>query len=373
MTNRMNFKISSLIIVLLASVLLLTGCAGAAGQRSATGWPGLSANDTTAFLADNRFVYAVNLSNGLEKWRFPLTSDNKRSFYATPTLTTDGQLIAGSYENVLFSLDPETGVENWQYPDATNRYIAGSLAVEQGIFAPNANNNLYAMDLQGNLLWSFTTGGPLWATPTSDPDCKCIYLPSMDHTLYSIDAQTGKLIWQTEELGGSLVGTPAYQSGVLYVGTFANELLALNANNGQVIWRIPTTDWVWGGPILVNNILYFGDLSGTFYALDATNGAVKWQQQFDGAITNSPLVTDDRIYFTTEAGSVFALDFSGKQLKTVNINKDEKSKLKLNTSPVKAGDLILVAVAQTGTDQVLLAYDTDLTQQWAFIPETPKK
>ena len=367
----MKLNNTSLFILLLAGALFLTGCAGSAGQRSATGWPGLSADQTTAYLADNRFVYAVDLNNHLEKWRFPITSDNKRSFYATPTLTTDGQLIAGSYENVLFSLDPETGVEKWQFTDANNRYIAAPLTVEQGIFAPNVNNNLYALDLQGNIQWTFPTAGPLWATPSADPDCKCIYLPSMDHTLYSIDAQNGSLNWQTPDLGGSIVGTPAFGSGVLYTGTFANELLALNANNGQVIWRTPTNDWVWGGPILKDNILYFGDLSGTFYALDIENGSIKWQQQFDGAITNSPLVTDDRIYFTTEAGSIFALDFGGKQLKTINLN-DEKSKLKLNVSPVKAGDLILVAVAQTGTDQLLVAYDTDLNQQWAFIPETKK-
>jgi outer membrane protein assembly factor BamB len=365
-TNRMKIKISSLFILLITGALFLTGCAGSAGQRSATGWPGLSADDTTAYLADNRFVYAVNLSNGLEKWRFPVTSDNKRSFYATPTLTSDGQLIAGSYENVLFSLDPNTGVEKWQFTDADNRYIAAPLVIETGIFAPNANNNLYALDLQGNLLWTFTTSGPLWATPTSDPDCKCIYLPGMDHLLYSIDAQTGELNWQTSELGGSLVGTPAFGSGVLYFGTFNNELLALNANNGQVIWKVPTQDWVWGGPILLDNVLYFGDLSGAFYALNIEDGSVKWQQQADGAITQSPLLSDEKIYFTTAAGSVYALDLNGTTLWTKNLGE----KVKLFTTPVRAGDLILVA--QTGADGLLVAFDAQGTQKWIFTPEVKK-
>jgi eukaryotic-like serine/threonine-protein kinase len=362
----MKIKITSLFLVLIIGALFLTGCAGGAGQASATSWPGLSADDTTAYVAYNRHVYAVDLTNGLEKWRFPVTQDNKRSFYATPTLTTDGQLLTGSYENILFSVDPKTGTEKWQYADADNRYIAAPLAVEQVIFAPNANNNLYAMDLQGNLLWTYSTAGPLWATPATDPDCKCIYLPSMDHTLYSIDAKSGKLNWQTQALGGSIVGTPAYGSGVLYVGTFANELLALNANNGQVIWRTPTKDWVWGGPILNNNILYFGDLSGAFFALDATNGSVKWQQQFVGAITQSPLIADDKIYFTTDPGSVYALDLNGTTL----WNKNLGEKVKAFTSPVKAGDLILVA--QIGTDGLLVAFDAQGNQKWVFTPETKK-
>ena len=361
----MKFKSPLILFFLIVGVLVLSGCAGG-GQASATGWPGLSADETTAYLAYNRHVYAVDLTNGLEKWRFPTTQDNKRSFYAMPTLTSDGQLLAGSYEHILFSLDPATGMEKWSFVGADNRYIAAPLASEQDIFAPNANNELYALDLQGNQRWAFTTTGPLWATPIIDPECKCIYLPSMDHKLYSIDAQTGELNWQTESLNGSLVGTPAYASGVLYTGTFANELIALNANNGQIIWKAATSDWVWGGPIVQDGIVYFGILDGTFYALDASTGSVKWQQKFDGPITQSPLVTLDKIYFTTEAGSVYALNLNGTTLWTKNLGN------KLYTTPVQAGDLILVAQAHTGVDEFLVAFDTNGNQKWVFIPEAKK-
>jgi outer membrane protein assembly factor BamB len=155
---------------------------------------------------------------------------------------------------------------------------------------------------------------------------------------------------------------------VLYTGTFANELLALNANNGKTIWKIPTQDWVWGGPVLSNGILYFGDLSGTFYALDANTGSKKWQQQYDGAITQSPLVADETIYFTTEAGSVYAVNLNGTTIWTKNLGE----KAKLFASPVKAGDLILVATAHTGVDDFLVAFDTNGNQKWVFIPEAKK-
>ncbi len=73
----------------------------------------------------------------------------------------------------------------------------------------------------------------------------------MDHRVYSIDSQNGQENWQTEDLGGSIVGIPAFNpEGVLYAGTFASEMLAIDAHNGQVIWRRPTNDWVWGGPVL---------------------------------------------------------------------------------------------------------------------------
>jgi len=359
----MKFKSPLIFFLLIVSVLILSGCAGG-GQATATGWPGLAADESTAYLAHNRHIYAVNLSNGLEKWRFPVEQDNKRSFYATPTFTTDGQLLAGSYENILFSLDPATGVQKWSFAEANDRFIAAPLAIEQGIFAANANNSLYALDLQGTQRWVFPTTGPLWAKPVADPDCKCIYLPSMDHKLYSIDAQTGDTNWLTEDLQGSIVGTPAYDSGRLYIGTFANELIALNASDGRVVWRTPTSDWVWGGPIVQEGVVYFGVLDGTFYALEAATGSVKWQQKFDGAITQSPLVTEDKLYFTTEAGSVYALNLNGTTLWTKNLG------FKLYTSPIQAGDLILIA--PSGADEYLIAFNMDGAQQWVYLPEAKK-
>jgi len=98
----------------------------------------------------------------------------------------------------------------------------------------------------------------------SGPWLRVCLPPSMDHRIYAIDAQTGKAKWQTN-VGGSMVGSPAYSSaGVLYIGTFNSEMLAVNADNGQILWQKPTDGWVWGGPVLKADKLYFGDLSGSF-------------------------------------------------------------------------------------------------------------
>jgi outer membrane protein assembly factor BamB len=350
-------------LILLFTILILSAalsaCAG--GARIASSWPGLSADENTAYLAFNQHVYAVNVANGTEKWRFPAEANNKLSFFATPTLTEDGQLLVGGFDHVLYSLDPATGGQKWAYSGATNRYVGGPLTSEKGIFAPNADDNLYALDLTGKALWSFKTGGPNWARPEGDTDCNCLYLPSMDHRLYAVDADTGSLKWKTDDLGGSLVGTPAYSAeNVLYAGTFKNEMLALDAENGKIIWRAPTAGWAWAGPILKEGHLYFGDLSGKFYAVDAANGKQLWEVQADGVISESPLVTDDTIYFTTEAGTVYAVDFDGK----TKWNKTVGGKL--YTTPALAGDTLIVA--PVGIDSTLIALDLSGNQKWAFTP-----
>lgn len=366
--RNMKSKHLLILIILLISSVVLSACAGGAAT-AASSWPDLTVDGETAFVAYNQHVYAIDLATGTQKWRFPLEADNKISFYAAPVITPDGQLLVGGYDHVLYSLNPQTGTENWSFKNAKNRYIGSPLASEAGIFAPTADDNLYALDNQGNARWSFATQGAQWAKPVSDPNCECIYLPSMDHHLYAINAQTGAQEWKSEDLGGSVVGTPAYApDDTLYIGTFNSEMLAIDANNGRIRWRVTTDGWIWGGPVLKDGALYFGDLSGAFYAMDAADGKVRWKIKPDGPISQSPLLTEESIYFTTEAGSLYGVSYNGD----IRVNQPIACQPngacpKLHTSPVSAGDKILVA--PTGVEQLLIALDANGEQIWSFIPE----
>jgi len=351
---------SKTLILMIFLAISLSACAGG-GVTAASSWPGIIVEGETAYLSYNQHVYAINISDGKEKWRFPSEANSKISFYAAPILTSDGQLLAGGYDHVLYSLDPEKGTENWSFKEAKNRYVGSPLASETGIFAPTADDHLYALDLKGQLSWSFQTQGAQWAAPVTDPGCKCVYLASMDHRLYAIDSQTGKAKWQTNDLGGSMVGTPAYSpDGMLYIGTFNSEMVAVNAESGGILWQKPTDGWVWGGPALKEGKLYFGDLSGSFYAME-TNGSIDWKIKPDGPIAQTPLLAEEAIYFTTQAGSIYAIDYAGK------IRWNQTIGGKLYTRPALAGDKILVA--PTGLDAYLIALDTNGTQVWQFIPE----
>jgi outer membrane protein assembly factor BamB len=350
----------SLVLFLLAGVL--SACAGGAGVASS--WPGLAVDGETAYLAYNTHIYAIQLPAGTEIWRYPPEPNNRITFYAEPALSPDGQLIVGGYDSVLYSLNPATGQENWKFAGAGNRYLASPLAVEQGIFAPSADNTLYALDLNGRKGWEFKTQGEIWARPVTNPECECIYLASMDHHVYAVDPQDGRLIWQTEDLGGAIVGTPTLsEDGVLYVGTFGSEIIALNVEDGNLLWEFPTEGWVWSGPALVEERLYAGDLNGNFYALEAASGAKIWQvtpDRLDGPIAAQPLVTEEAIYITAESGSVFALNHSGDLLWTKTYTG------KTYASPVLAGDLILVTPNQP--DKFLVALDRQGAELWSFPP-----
>lgn len=330
-------------------------------------WPGLTVDPSgeTLYIANNTFVYALNLSNGTEKWRHPAEADNKVTYFAPPSLTNDGQLIIPSFDSNLYSLNLETKALNWTFSDAKNRYIASALALEDQVIAADSDNFLYSVSLAGQLQWSFETNHSLWATPVANGNT--IYLPSMDHHIYAIQSDGGELVWQTEDLGGALAAQPILgQDGILYIGTFGSEVIALDTQNqGQIVWRSSTDGWVWSTGLLEDGVLYVGDLGGSLFALDAATGAQKWKytpaEIQKPAISGAPAILGDTLYYVTEGGSLFALDWTNGGQKW-----SKQFEASFYPGPIVVDDMILLA--SMGGDELVIALDANGNQKWVFIP-----
>lgn len=330
-------------------------------------WPGLTVDPVggTLYVANNTFVYGLNLANGTEKWRHPAEADNKITFFAPPTLTSDNQIILPSYNSNLYSLNLETRAVNWTFSEASNRYIASALVVGDQIIAADSDNSLYSVSLDGQLLWSFETNHSLWATPASDGEV--IYLPSMDHHIYAIRAENGELIWKTEDLGGALASQPILgEDGLLYIGTFGSEVIALDTRKqGQIVWRASTDGWVWSTGLLKDGVLYVGDLGGSLFALDAVTSATKWKYTPTGIqkpeIPGAPAILGDTLYYVTEGGSLFALDWTNGGQKW-----SKQFESNFYPGPLLVDDTILLA--SMGGDELVIALDANGNQKWVFIP-----
>jgi eukaryotic-like serine/threonine-protein kinase len=355
----MKSKKHFLIIIILSVSIFTSACSSAI--YASTGWNGLATVTETAFLAAGTRVYAIDLNTGSEKWRFPAKENARITFYANPVLTPDEQLIVASYDHKLYSINPSTGSENWVFEGSGNRLVASPLVMQDLIFQPSTDHALYAIDMAGRQAWRQETGGPIWAQPASSPDCGCIYVASMDHSVYSFDSSTGRQIWQSPDLGGAIVGTPAVSDdGLLYVGTFGKEMIALDAGTGNVTWRFGTEDWVWSGPALADGVLYFGDLAGYLYALDAADGTSLWRTQPQNAIVSTPTIVDGRIYLSTEGDTLFIIDTSGEVITSRVVGG------MIYASPAVAGETLLIT--PTNMDTPLLAMNLEGNQKWAFTP-----
>lgn len=354
----MKNKYILLIVTLLALTILLSAC----GIRvMPSSWPGITVAEDMVYVAYNNLVYALELDDGDDIWAFPEEPDRSQMFFANPVLTEDGQVLIGSYNNLFYSIDVETGRENWMTDEVSNYWIGSPLVTEDGIYAPNADHTLYAMDEFGNPTAVFTSEDALWAAPITDGEM--IYLAAMDHNVYALPMSGSDPKW-VRPLNGAIVNPPALSpEGVLYVGTFANEVVAIDSQSGKVLWEKPTSNWVWASPVYHEGLVYAADMSGKVYAFDAASGAPAWEFDAKSPITGSPLVHDGTIYIATEGGEVFTLGIDGNRGWTETISG------RLLSSPVAAGDLILFGVVDGESDEVIVALDTNGNQQWVFAPD----
>jgi outer membrane protein assembly factor BamB len=340
---------------LLILAFLLSGCSGGMTPSS---WAGITSDGDTAYIAMATHVYAVRVSNGMERWRFPEKPDAKKTFFAAPTLTSDGQLIIGGYDRILYSLSPADGSVNWTFEDAKDHFIGSAVAGNDMIFAPSSDYNLYALDMQGKLVWKFTAGQALWGKPVVDDTN--VYFGSMDHKVYALNMATGKTVWSTE-LDGSILGAITLGSdGVLYAGTLGDTVFALNTSSGSILWQQALSSRIWSAPVIGNGDLYVGDQAGMIVSLALDSGKENWSLQPDGPVLGSPLFLTDKVVFGTESGSLIAVDSEGK------IAWSQTIVGKLYSTPVLAGDLILVAPVEG--DVTLIALDQNGTQQWVYTP-----
>src|SRR5512145_1035680 len=165
-----------LVITILLGAVLLSACAG--GPVHGSTWPGIIATEKTVYLSDGS-VYAVNLSDGKQLWKYP--GSTKLIFHAPPAITPEGLVIVGSagaeYSLVALNpadIDPETNapVEAWKFTGAKDRWMAAPLIVENKLFAASSDGNLYILDLQDGRSTKEAVvveiGGRLWSQPTTD-------------------------------------------------------------------------------------------------------------------------------------------------------------------------------------------------------------
>ena len=341
-----------LLVIVPLLILILTSCTSAITGSS---WPGITDDNGTLYVAYSNRVYAIQSSDGSTLWSYP-EKPGRTLFFAAPVLAGD-QLIVGDYDNILHSLNPQTGAENWQF-QGKNDWIASPLVVGDTILAPNSDYNLYALTFSGQVKWAFQTKGPLWSRPVSDGSL--VFQASMDHNLYAIDLQTGQEKWSLA-LGGAVPYSPTLtDSGTLYLTTLAQKLVAVNPADGTITWEKQYDASLWSEPLAVQDTLYFGDLNGKIYAVSAADGSTIWSKDVGEPVTGRPTLSGDNILFPTEQGNIIAVSQSGERQWSMNFDGP------LYTGPVLVGDRLAVGIVSKDT---FLQMITPTGQNvWSYVP-----
>lgn len=177
--------------------------------------------------------------------------------------------------------------------------------------------------------WAYSAGTAIFSQPVVASGL--IYWGSFDGYEHATNL-SGQQVW-SQKLGGTvttcapvkpfgIVSSAAVVNGVVYVGGSDHTLYALNAINGQILWKTligtqNTNTFLWDSPLVVNNSVYIGTatlgegvgcklIAGQLYKLNALNGSI--EQIYNsvpsgcvgGGIWSSPVfdASDGSLYFT---------------------------------------------------------------------------
>ncbi len=151
-----------------------------------------------------------------------------------------------------------------------------------------------------SLMWSYTTGGIVYASPIVSDGF--VFIPSYDGKLYALDEYTGSLIWSFRT-GSNIVATPAVGNGIVYLASKDFTVYALDENTGSMLWRISNVAAVVSSPVLADGKLFYGTLYSSsagraeFLALNPQDGTVFWRQTISDYIEGSAAVSKGLVFF----------------------------------------------------------------------------
>jgi outer membrane protein assembly factor BamB/predicted Ser/Thr protein kinase len=124
-----------------------------------------------------------------------------------------------------------------------------------------------------------------------------------------------QVIW-TYSTTPNLVGgpPPVTSDGMLVVGTLDGQVLGLQANSGELRWRVGGGATVFGAPSVTRGLVFVGGSDENVYALSLSTGGMIWPRKVYGVALQAPLIDGDRLIVTTDKGYVYVLQSGSGQV-----------------------------------------------------------
>jgi outer membrane protein assembly factor BamB len=107
---------------------------------------------------------------------------------------------------------------------------------------------------------------------------------------------------------GGISSAPVAANGMIYAGSNAGYLYALDAESGQEVWRFQTRGGMNLAPAVANGVIYTASDDGYLYAIDGQTGQEKWQFKGNSRFSLGPVIAAGTVFVGAEDGSLYALD-----------------------------------------------------------------
>jgi eukaryotic-like serine/threonine-protein kinase len=189
-----------------------------------------------------------------------------------------------------------------------------------------------------SVAWKFECEDEIRGTPAYNAGT--IYVGSYDNNLYSLNAASGEFNWKFATEGG-IVSRPAPFEGYIYIGSEDQRLYCINMRSGQELWSYYSNGAIRSSPFIAEGHVFIGSDDAFLHAVNAQSGRRAWRVDAGSPVRSTPLLVGELAYFGTEDGDLFCIDLRG------NVKWRFKAKRALTSSPVHANGVIYICSVDT--------------------------
>lgn len=310
------------------------------GEPYERGQPEIDVKGRRLFIgSSDRGLYAIRAHNGEVLWRFETLGYVQCAPLYDPAEDT---VYFGSNDGALYKVRAATGELVWRFSSnaeiSRRPVLAGPV-----LYASNANDTVIAVEAaSGKLLWS------QHRTPAMGMEVAGysgllvwrgrVYSGFSDGTVTAFDARTGDEVWQPVDLGAeaeqNLGEMPTYldvdttpvanegdQGPMVFVGSYAGGVWALDADAGTPVWTNPAVEGVselllWSepahaprdgkGPTVPEKKLLIAATGTTgLWALDPETGRDVWRRALPAGGVSAPVPINGALLVNTSKLGVF--------------------------------------------------------------------
>lgn len=255
----------------------------------------------------------------------------KNAQLATPVLS-QGVLVTGTYKNTAEGYDAATGEWLWTLPQSEPIFTVGkgdaqTVYIGEGLHHTRAAMLTALRMPQAQVIWQRQFLGHIESPPARSADGEHIFLPTGGGGLWAVAAADARVLWHAPI--GHTDATPLVTTGRVYAAAQPDEAVhqsffyALEAQTGKVVWQTAVEGQPWGAPVIsadgarIITTTGRGQIGvkrdtdmGMAYALSPDDGRILWQRALPNMAIDPGdyLPAHDLALFTLKTGELVALD-----------------------------------------------------------------
>lgn len=237
----------------------------------------------------------------------------------------EGRVYAATVDGQVAAVNARTGRVLWQSEPATHGILGDLTAGEHGLLFNASDLSIASIDYEtGDMRWEHellrhadtpqgsvradrvAAGSEFQSSPTVLDGI--VYAGGPDRFIHAFDTETGERVWR-HELSASVSGSPTTYRGKVCAGQQggADEFRCVDAKTGRPVWEADM-GWVWVGAGADNGKLFVGTVEGDIAALDAGDGEELWRHRTNGGIYPHPVTDGTHVYTGSWDGYYYKLD-----------------------------------------------------------------